>query len=65
MNIAVVSRQVYLRGAAEAGSPGADGEPAATMLIRCEAMHSHLQNRHISEGAMDASEKPAARCMES
>ncbi|MDW3684504.1 hypothetical protein RA280_22700 [Cupriavidus sp. CV2] len=65
--IAVVSRQVYLRVAAEAGGPGADGEPAATMLIRCEAMHSHLQNRHISEGAADANEKPSARsrCMES
>ena len=63
--IAVVSRQVYLKVAAEDGSPGAEGEPTATMLIRCEAMHSHLQNRHISEDAADADEAPRARCMES
>jgi len=63
--VAVASRQVYLRVAAEAGSPGGEEDPAATMLIRCEAMHSHLQNRRISEGAVDANEKPSARCMES
>jgi hypothetical protein len=35
------------------------------MLIRCEAMHSRLQNWHISEDAADADEAPRPRCMES
>ena len=34
--IAVVSRQVYLRVAADADLASADEEPAAMMLIRCE-----------------------------
>ncbi|MCY0854008.1 hypothetical protein [Cupriavidus sp. D39] len=63
--VAVVSRQVYLRAAAEAGSAGGEEDPAATMLIRCEAMHSRLQNRPVSEDAADADEEPRARCMES
>jgi hypothetical protein len=42
--VAVASRQVYLRVAAEAGIAGGEEDPAATMLIRCEAMHSRLQN---------------------
>ncbi|MDW3682404.1 hypothetical protein RA280_11715 [Cupriavidus sp. CV2] len=63
--VAVASRQVYLRVAAEAGIAGGEEDPAAIMLIRCEAMHSRLQNRHISEDAADADEEPRARCMES
>jgi hypothetical protein len=63
--VALVSRQVYLRVAAEAGSAGVEVDPAATMLIRCEAMHSRLQNRPVSEDAADADEAPRARCMES
>ena len=63
--VAVASRQVYLRVAAEAGIAGGEEGPAATMLIRCEAMHSRLQNRPVSEDAADADEAPRARCMES
>ncbi|MDF3838245.1 hypothetical protein P3W85_35730 [Cupriavidus basilensis] len=63
--VAVASRQVYLRVAAEAGSAGGEEDPAAMMLIRCEAMHSRLQNRPVSEDAADADEVPRARCMES
>ena len=63
--VAVASRQVYLRVAAEAGSASGEEDPAAMMLIRCEAMHSRLQNQHISEAAADADEAPRARCMES
>lgn len=63
--VAVTSRQVYLRVAAESGIAGGKKDPAATMLIRCEAMHSRLQNRPISEDAADADEAPRARCMES
>ncbi len=61
--VAIVSRQVYLRSAAETGMAGADDEPAAMMLIRCETMHDRLQNRHSS--AADADERPRARCWES
>ncbi len=64
--VAVASRQVYLRVAAEAGIAGGEEDPAATMLIRCEAMHSRLQSRHISEDAADSDEATRARrCMES
>ena len=63
--VALVSRQVYLRVAAEAGSAGVEVDPAAAILIRCEAMHSRLQNRPVSEDAADADEAPRARCMES
>ncbi|MHA7685924.1 hypothetical protein [Cupriavidus sp. PET2-C1] len=63
--VAVASRQVYLRVAAEAGIAGGEEDPAATMLIRCEAMHSRLQNRPVSEDAVDADEVQRARCMES
>jgi hypothetical protein len=63
--VAVASRQVYLRVAAEAGIAGREEDPAATMLIRCEAMHRRLQNRPVSEDAADADEAPRARCMES
>ncbi|WP_454743467.1 hypothetical protein [Cupriavidus necator] len=63
--VAVASRQVYLRVAADAAISGAEEEPAATMLIRCEAMHSRLQNWHVSEEAAEADEEPRARCMES
>nr|WP_228772721.1 hypothetical protein [Cupriavidus necator] len=61
--IAAVSRQVYLRVAAE--PDGADEEPAAMMLIRCETMHHRLQNRHSPADAADADEPPRARCRES
>ncbi|RDK04973.1 hypothetical protein [Cupriavidus lacunae] len=63
--VAIVSRQVYLRSAAEAGIAGADEEPAAMMLIRCETMHNRLQNRHRSADTADADEQPRARCRES
>lgn len=62
---AAVSRQVYLRVAMEAGVASAEDESTATMLIRCEAMHSRLQNRHVSKNAVDSDEAPRARCMES
>lgn len=61
--VAIVSRQVYLRSAAEAADAGADEEPATMMLIRCETMHERLQNRHRS--AAEADERPRARCRES
>jgi hypothetical protein len=38
--IAVVSRQVYLRVAAQADLADAEAAPAARMLIRCETLHS-------------------------
>ncbi|QCC05423.1 hypothetical protein E6A55_33055 (plasmid) [Cupriavidus necator H16] len=75
MIVAIVSRQVYLRSAAEAADAGADEEsaeaadagadeePATMMLIRCETMHERLQNRHSS--AAKADERPRARCRES
>ncbi len=47
--IAVVSRQVYLRVAADADLAGADEEPAAMMLITCETMHHRLQNLYGSD----------------
>ncbi|WP_354681823.1 hypothetical protein [Cupriavidus necator] len=57
--VAVVSRQVYLQVAGETGIGGADEEPAATMLSRCEAMHSR------PEGALDSDAPPRVRCLES
>ncbi|KJK16190.1 hypothetical protein UB46_36895 [Burkholderiaceae bacterium 16] len=64
--IAVVSRQVYLQVTADDGFAGADQEPTATMMMRCEAMHSLLQYRHIAEHAANGDEVlPRARCMES
>ena len=63
--VAVVSRQVYLRVVAEADVAGAEDEPGATMLIRCEAMHSRLQNRQVSKQAMDPREASRPLCMES
>lgn len=62
VTIAVVSRQVYLRVAAEADLVGADEEPAAMMLIRCETMHFRLQNRYRSADTAAADEPPRARC---
>lgn len=59
--VAIISRQVYLRIAAEAAD--ADEEPATMMLIRCETMHERLQNRHRSDAEVD--ERPRARCRES
>ncbi|WP_454753659.1 hypothetical protein [Cupriavidus necator] len=63
--VAIVSRQVYLWVSAEAGIADAEKDRTPTLLIRCEAMHSRLQNRHISEDAAGADEAPRARCMES
>ncbi|RDK05076.1 hypothetical protein DN412_38960 [Cupriavidus lacunae] len=60
---AIVSRQVYLRSAAEAADASADEEPATTMLIRCETMHGRLQYRDRSTA--EADERPRARCRES
>ncbi|MGY2492236.1 hypothetical protein [Cupriavidus sp. CP313] len=62
--VAIVSRQ-YLRSAAEAGIAGADEEPAAMMLIRCETMHKRPHNRHSSADTADADEQPRARYRES
>ena len=63
--IAVVSRQFYLRVAAEPDLVGADDEPAVMMLIRCETMHNRLQNRYRSADTADAGAPPRARCRES
>jgi len=63
--IAVVSRQVYLRVAADADLASSDEEPAATMLIRCETMHYRLQNSPRPADTADADEPPRARCKES
>ncbi|RDK07247.1 hypothetical protein DN412_27090 [Cupriavidus lacunae] len=63
--VAIVSRQVYLLNVAEAGTVGAEQEPATKMLIRCETMHSRLHNRHSSADTADADEQPRARCRES
>ncbi len=63
--IAVVSRQVYLRVGAQAGLADTEEDPAETMLIRCEAMHSRLQNRQVSADAAEGAEEPRARCMAS
>jgi len=63
--VAIVSRQVYLRSAAEAGTAEEDEAPAAKMLIRCETVHSRLHNRHTSADSADADEPPRARCRES
>ncbi|KWR82660.1 hypothetical protein RM96_28485 [Cupriavidus sp. IDO] len=60
---AIVSRQVYLRTAAEAADASADEEPATMMLIRCETTHEGLQNRDRSTS--EADERPRARCRES
>lgn len=63
--VAIVSRQVYLRSAAEAHIADADEESATMMLIRCETMHERLQNeqRNLAVEAADA--RPRARCRES
>jgi hypothetical protein len=61
--LAIVSRQVYLRSAAEAHEANADEEPATMMLIRCETMHDRLQNEHRL--AVEADTRPRARCRES
>lgn len=61
--VAIGSRQEYLRTTAAADLAGADEEPATMFLIRCEAMHDCMQNRHSS--AADADERPRARCWES
>ncbi|TPQ26385.1 hypothetical protein [Cupriavidus pinatubonensis] len=61
--VAIVSRQVFLRTTAEADLADADEEPATMFLIRCEALHDRMQNRHSS--AADADERPRARCWES
>ncbi|MCO4865590.1 MULTISPECIES: hypothetical protein [Cupriavidus] len=61
--VAIVSRQVYLRSAAEADVADADEEPATMMLIRCETMHDRLQNEHSL--AVEADSRPRARCRES
>ncbi|ODV43482.1 hypothetical protein AWV79_17575 [Cupriavidus sp. UYMMa02A] len=58
--VAIVSRQVYLRSAAEADIADGDESPATIMLIRCETMHDRLQDEHSS--AADADERPRARC---
>lgn len=63
--VAMVSRQVYLRHAAEAGIAGADEDPAVMMLISCETMHNRLQQRHGSIDVADTQEPPRARCRES
>ncbi|WP_042876342.1 hypothetical protein [Cupriavidus necator] len=60
---AIVSRQVYLRSAAEAAHAGADEEPATMMLIRCEMVHERLHSRHRL--AAEADERSRARCRES
>jgi hypothetical protein len=61
--VAIVSRQVYLRGTAEADVADAEEEPATMTLIRCETMRDRLQNEHGP--AADADERPRARCRES
>uniref|UniRef100_Q46MB1 Uncharacterized protein n=2 Tax=Cupriavidus TaxID=106589 RepID=Q46MB1_CUPPJ len=60
--IAIVSRQVYLRIAADADVAGAEEEPATRMLIRCETMHQRLQNGDRAADAADADEPPRVRC---
>jgi hypothetical protein len=61
--VAIASRRVYLRSAAEADVADADEEPATIMLIRCETMHDCLQNEHSL--AVEADTRPRARCRES
>lgn len=61
--VAIVSRQVYLRSAAEADVADADEESPTMMLIRCETMHDRLQTEHSSAGEADT--RPRARCRES
>lgn len=63
--VAIVSRQVYLLNAADAGSAGEDEAPAAKMLIRCETVHSRLHSRHSPADPAQADELPRARCRES
>ncbi|MDK2657609.1 hypothetical protein [Cupriavidus consociatus] len=46
MIVAIVSRQAYLRSAANVAE--AEEEPARMLLIRCETMHDLLQNRRSS-----------------
>jgi len=62
--VAIVSRQVYLRSAAEADLADSDAESARMMLIRCETMHDRLQNEQRSL-AVEADPRPRARCRES
>ncbi|WP_427306459.1 hypothetical protein [Cupriavidus sp. H39] len=61
--VAIVSRQVYLRSAAETAVADADEEPPTMMLIRCETMHDRLQDEHSS--SVEADTRPRARCWES
>ncbi|MGY2490977.1 hypothetical protein [Cupriavidus sp. CP313] len=64
--IAVVSRQVYLQVTADDGFVDTKQEPEGTMMMRCEAMHSRLQNRHIADDAANSDDVlPRARCLES
>ncbi|ODV40613.1 hypothetical protein AWV79_06010 [Cupriavidus sp. UYMMa02A] len=63
VTVAIISRQVYLRTAAEADVADADVEFPTMMLIRCETMHNRLQNEHTS--AADPGKRPRARCRES
>ncbi len=48
--VAIVSRQIYLRSAAETDVADADEEPPTMMLIRCETMHDRLQHEHVCGG---------------
>ncbi len=63
--VAIASRQVYLRTTAEADLADVDEEPATMFLIRCEAMHDRMQNRHSSADSAEAEEPRRARCRES
>ncbi|GAB3086366.1 hypothetical protein GCM10027081_01140 [Cupriavidus yeoncheonensis] len=63
--VAMLSRQVYLHNAAEAGTVDADQEPASKILIHCETMHDRLHNRYSSADTADADEPPRVRCRES
>ncbi|WP_082016478.1 hypothetical protein [Cupriavidus sp. IDO] len=62
--VAVVFRQAYLRIATTAGISSPAEEPTATLLKRCEAMHSRLKNRHVSEEAAEADGDSRAVCIE-
>ncbi|CAN7571972.1 hypothetical protein LJR296_004000 [Cupriavidus necator] len=65
VTVAVVFRQAYLRVATEAGIASPAEAPGATMLKQCEAMHSRLKSRHVSEDAAEADRDPRALCIES
>ena len=62
--VAIVSRQVYLRSAADACMADADEDPARMMLICCATMHARLQNQHSSIVTADANEPLRVRCRE-